>query len=259
MPGPRSSARTSIAGRRLERPDERARRRRACLTRLVPSLGDHEGELPCSARRRSPSRRARSRRRRAAPRRPGSARSRERGTTSARRSFPSRDRHARALARRARRSRTRSTSRRAPPSPSRGRRRSCSRPSAPARCRRCPGPWSSNISRSPRRAPVAAAPRPRRTRRRRGSSVLRASSLAAVTILVWSTRLKPRSTAHSRTTWRTRDDVLLGADRPASHRCRTAIALLARDPSRAADAGPCPSRRSSAVRTPGATGRARPA
>ena len=34
--------------------------------------------------------------------------------------------------------------------------------------------------------------------------VLRASSLAAVTILVWSTRLKPSSTARSRTTWRTR-------------------------------------------------------
>src|SRR5262245_59089190 len=33
--------------------------------------------------------------------------------------------------------------------------------------------------------------------------VLRASSLAAVTILVWSTRLKPISTARCRTAWRT--------------------------------------------------------
>src|SRR6187549_1207513 len=35
-------------------------------------------------------------------------------------------------------------------------------------------------------------------------TVLRASSLAAVTILVWSTRPKPRLTAHSRASWRTR-------------------------------------------------------
>src|SRR5262245_42738784 len=34
-------------------------------------------------------------------------------------------------------------------------------------------------------------------------TVLRASSLAAVTIFVWSTRLKPAATAHSRTAWRT--------------------------------------------------------
>src|SRR5262245_13338201 len=33
--------------------------------------------------------------------------------------------------------------------------------------------------------------------------VLRASSLAAVTSFVWSTRLKPTVVAHSRTTWRT--------------------------------------------------------
>src|SRR6185503_13211126 len=35
-------------------------------------------------------------------------------------------------------------------------------------------------------------------------TVLRASSLAAVTILVWSTRPNPRLTAHSRASWRTR-------------------------------------------------------
>src|ERR1700733_5199717 len=35
-------------------------------------------------------------------------------------------------------------------------------------------------------------------------SVFRANSLAAVTILVWSTRLKPSSAAHLRTAWRTR-------------------------------------------------------
>ena len=58
-----------------------------------------------------------------------------------------------------------------------------------------PGPWSSKVSRSPRRAPSLQRLQRGPCRRRRRSSVLRASSLAAVTILVWSTRLKPSSTA----------------------------------------------------------------
>src|SRR5262250_88365 len=66
-----------------------------------------------------------------------------------------------------------------------------------------PGPRSSKVSRSPRRASLLIAssltvpPPP-------WSRVLRASSLAAVTILVWSTRLSPCATAHSRATCRTR-------------------------------------------------------
>src|SRR5262245_6697190 len=66
-----------------------------------------------------------------------------------------------------------------------------------------PGPRSSNVSRSPRRGSLLMAssltvpPPP-------WSSVLRANSLAAVTILVWSTRLRPCATAHSRATCRTR-------------------------------------------------------
>src|SRR5262245_9425207 len=65
-----------------------------------------------------------------------------------------------------------------------------------------PGPWSSNVNRRPRRAPSLRAssrtlpPPP-------CISVLRANSLAAVTILVWSTRLKPSSAAHLRTACRT--------------------------------------------------------
>src|SRR5215471_977981 len=74
-----------------------------------------------------------------------------------------------------------------------------------------PGPWSSKMSRSPRRASLLTAssltdpPPP-------WSSVLRAGSLAAVTILVWSTRLSPCATANSRATCRTRttsSDVLI--------------------------------------------------
>src|SRR5262245_60578904 len=66
-----------------------------------------------------------------------------------------------------------------------------------------PGPWSSKVSRSPRRISLLIAssltvpPPP-------WSSVLRASSLAAVTILVWSTRLRPCATANSRAICRTR-------------------------------------------------------
>src|SRR5262245_60349515 len=65
-----------------------------------------------------------------------------------------------------------------------------------------PGPWSSKTRRSPRRSLWFSAssrtvpPPPWRV-------VFRASSLAAVTIFVWSTRLKPTATAHSRTTCRT--------------------------------------------------------
>src|SRR5438874_8018202 len=65
-----------------------------------------------------------------------------------------------------------------------------------------PGPLSSNVSRRPARPPLrsncsrALPPPP-------WSIVFRASSLAAVTILVCSTRLKPISTARMRTTWRT--------------------------------------------------------
>src|SRR5689334_21029327 len=65
-----------------------------------------------------------------------------------------------------------------------------------------PGPPSSNTSRRPRRrsslrlSSRSVPPPPCRT-------VFRASSLAAVTILVWSTRLNPTEMAHSRTTRRT--------------------------------------------------------
>src|SRR3712207_6720157 len=65
-----------------------------------------------------------------------------------------------------------------------------------------PRPWSSNTSRIPWRLPSSTAsirtvPPPPWIR------VLRASSLAAVTSLVWSTRLNRNSTAHPRTAWRT--------------------------------------------------------
>src|SRR5262249_22663891 len=64
-----------------------------------------------------------------------------------------------------------------------------------------PGPWSSNVSLSPLRAPSASASR-RTDPPPPWISVLRASSLAAVTIFVWSTTLKPSSAAHFLTTWR---------------------------------------------------------
>src|SRR5262245_21295957 len=65
-----------------------------------------------------------------------------------------------------------------------------------------PGPWSAKVSRSPLRSPSASdssctVPPPA------WSTVFRASSLAAVIILVWSTRLKPSSVDHLRTAWRT--------------------------------------------------------
>ena len=86
---------------------------------------------------------------------------------------------------------------------SRGRSRSCSRPPGPDATSAMPGPLSVNVSRSPRRAPSCmassrTAPPPPWTR------VLRASSLAAVTILVWSTSRKPTATASSRVICRTR-------------------------------------------------------
>src|SRR4051812_38532859 len=65
-----------------------------------------------------------------------------------------------------------------------------------------PGPESSNVILNPLRLPlfstssVAEPPPPYTT-------VLRQISLAAVTILVWSTRLNPASTARRRTVWRT--------------------------------------------------------
>src|ERR1700694_126686 len=64
-----------------------------------------------------------------------------------------------------------------------------------------PGPLSSNVSLSPTRPPSRSdctrmVPPPP------WLIVLRASSLAAVTILVCSPSVKPRSTAHRRTTWR---------------------------------------------------------
>src|SRR5690242_19717274 len=64
-----------------------------------------------------------------------------------------------------------------------------------------PGPLSSKTKRMPTRGPLRAAnsicpPRP-------WISVLRASSLAAVTTFVWSTRLKPSFAALSRTQRRT--------------------------------------------------------
>src|SRR5262245_64747940 len=66
-----------------------------------------------------------------------------------------------------------------------------------------PGPWSSKVSRSLRRIPSLSAssrtvPPPPCT------SAFRANSLAAVTILVWSTRLNPNSAAHFLTACRTR-------------------------------------------------------
>src|SRR4051794_33291197 len=66
-----------------------------------------------------------------------------------------------------------------------------------------PLPRSENVRRKPRRAPTSSAssstspPPP-------WINVLRASSLAAVTSLVWSTRPKPSSVDHCRTSWRTR-------------------------------------------------------
>src|SRR4029453_18413249 len=66
-----------------------------------------------------------------------------------------------------------------------------------------PGPLSSNVSRSPRRPPSARSPT-RPAPPPPGIRVFLASSLAAVTTLVWSTRLNPISTAHWRVTCRTR-------------------------------------------------------
>src|SRR4051812_27655465 len=57
------------------------------------------------------------------------------------------------------------------------------------------------MSRSPRRAPSSMVSR-RSVPPPPYVSVLRASSLAAVTIFVWSTRLKPSSTARCLTAWR---------------------------------------------------------
>src|SRR5688572_23168726 len=58
-------------------------------------------------------------------------------------------------------------------------------------------------------------------------TVLRASSLAAVTIFVWSTSEKPSSTAHARTAWRTRTTSSLAWTGSFSVRV-TAIRHLAR-------------------------------
>ena len=66
----------------------------------------------------------------------------------------------------------------------RGRCRSCSRPSSRARRSAMPGPSSSKVRRSPRRAPSSMPSSRNASRRRRSCSVLRASSLAAVTIFV---------------------------------------------------------------------------
>src|SRR4051812_21517329 len=58
-------------------------------------------------------------------------------------------------------------------------------------------------------------------------TVLRASSLAAVTILVWSTSPKPRAMAHSRAIWRTRT-ISSSLRSGTSSSLTTAIAALAR-------------------------------
>ena len=95
-----------------------------------------------------------------------------------------------------------------------------------------------------------AAPRAGPCRRRRRSRVLRASSLAAVTILVWSTRLKPSSTAQPRTDCRTAHDVLGRAERAASQLAARPASARSR-PRERRGAAPCPRSTLSAVRTPG--------
>src|SRR5689334_4951510 len=66
-----------------------------------------------------------------------------------------------------------------------------------------PGPPSTKSSRKPLRTPFTSKRR-RTFPPRPCSIVLRASSLVAVTIFVWSTRLKPIETAHARASCRTR-------------------------------------------------------
>ena len=114
-----------------------------------------------------------------------------------------------------------------------------------------PGPWSSKVRRRPAPAAVrqqlhAAVP-PAAV-----LSVLRASSLAAVTILVWSTRLKPDSHRPLPHRLAHPHDVVGGAD-------RSGLSPLDRSSPPLADAAPRTDPRSrsmprstlSAVRTPG--------
>src|SRR5215210_7688753 len=98
-----------------------------------------------------------------------------------------------------------------------------------------PGPWSSKVSRSPFRPPLSRAsrhtvpPPPYCT-------VLRASSLAAVTIFVWSTRPSPCATAQARTaclTSTTSPSVRTGI----TSRRRTVIVPLGAHPHRLPRAG----------------------
>ena len=114
--------------------------------------------------------------------------------------------------------------------------------SAPARCRRCPAP-------GPRTSAAARCGRSLSTFRSRSvppppwTSVLRASSLAAVTILVWSTRLKPElRRPQSRTAWRTRTTSSSARDAAASH-ARSDRPSPSADRRRRAAAAPCPARR----------------
>ena len=90
----------------------------------------------------------------------------------------------------------------------------------PRRRRRCPAPCR-RTSAEARGARRRAAPPAARCLRPPWTRVLRASSLAAVTILVWSTRRNPSATASSRVDLPHADDVGIGLDRPASHSRRT--------------------------------------
>src|SRR4051794_14798426 len=66
-----------------------------------------------------------------------------------------------------------------------------------------PGPSSANVSRSPCR-PAVSSTSSRKLPPPPWANAFRASSLAAVTSLVWSTIEKPSATEASRTAWRTR-------------------------------------------------------
>src|SRR5690348_13425857 len=87
-----------------------------------------------------------------------------------------------------------------------------------------PGPRSSKVSRRPAR-PLSLTASSRAVPPPPWSSVLRANSLAAVTILVWSTRLSPCATAHDRTLCRTATTSCCERTGMVSHRS-TAIGIL---------------------------------
>src|SRR5689334_11742280 len=87
-----------------------------------------------------------------------------------------------------------------------------------------PGPRSSKVSRRPAR-PLSLTASSRAVPPPPWSSVLRANSLAAVTILVWSTRLNPCATAHDRTLCRTATTSCCERTGSVSHRSTAIWAL----------------------------------